>query len=412
MRCRAARPVGGPANYFAARGVVVARASVASALAGADPLEALAGDSAVMRSLRALVRRVASSDSTVLVLGESGTGKELVAQSIHRLSVRSRHSFVPVNCGAIPHELLESELFGHTKGAFTGALVDRRGRFEMANAGTLFLDEIGDMRLEMQVKLLRVLQERIIDRVGDERSMPVDVRVIAATHRHLEEAIGAGEFRADLYYRLNVIPLYVPPLRERDRDVLLLFEHFARRCAEPGRAPIQASADLCDWLVQYDWPGNCRELLNLVERLSVLWPGEELSLAKIPSVMLPRRRGSPAPSNEEQRAVLEMWQWDADEVDTTGAGAAAAAAIADEAPRSNGGGDWTMAITAPKPPVVGAKMTAVDLKQLLAEYEAAWIREAMRVTVGNITHAADLLGLPRTTFIERLRKYEPSASRQ
>lgn len=389
---------------------MVARASVAPALTGADPLEALAGDSAVMRSLRALVRRVAASDSTVLVLGESGTGKELVAQSIHRLSVRSRHSFVPVNCGAIPHELLESELFGHTKGAFTGALVDRRGRFEMANSGTLFLDEIGDMRLEMQVKLLRVLQERIIDRVGDERSLPVDVRVIAATHRHLEEAIGAGEFRADLYYRLNVIPLYVPPLRERDRDVLLLFEHFARRCAEPGRVPIQASADLCDWLVHYDWPGNCRELLNLVERLSVLWPGEELSLAKIPSVMLPRRRGSPAPSSEEQRAVLEMWQWEADE--HPAAGAVAAAAIADDAPRGNGGTAWTTAIAAPKPPMVDAKMTAVDLKQLLAEYEAAWIREAIRVTVGNITHAADLLGLPRTTFIERLRKYEPSASRQ
>ncbi|MCE2715598.1 MAG: sigma-54 factor interaction domain-containing protein, partial [Acidibacter sp.] len=180
--------------------------TASASLIESDPLESLAGDSAVMRSLRSLVRRVAASDSTVLVLGESGTGKELVAQSIHRLSVRARSAFVPVNCGAIPHELLESELFGHTKGAFTGALVDRRGRFEMANSGTLFLDEIGDMRLEMQVKLLRVLQERSIDRVGDERSFPVDVRIIAATHRHLEEAIGAGEFRADLFYRLNVIP--------------------------------------------------------------------------------------------------------------------------------------------------------------------------------------------------------------
>ncbi len=373
-----------------------------ASLLESDPLELLAGDSNIMRSLRSLVRRVASSDSTVLVLGESGTGKELVAQSIHRLSARVRNSFVPVNCGAIPHELLESELFGHTKGAFTGALVDRRGRFEMADTGTLFLDEIGDMRLEMQVKLLRVLQERSIDRVGDDRPRPVDVRIIAATHRDLEEAIGAGEFRADLYYRLNVIPLYVPPLRERDRDVLLLFDHFARRCAEGDNPPIRAASCLADWLLSYDWPGNCRELLNFVERLSVLWPGEELTLAKIPAVLLPRKRGSVAPTTEEQRAVLDMWQWD-ESANTAAAG---------EGAKSSESLSWTTGIAAPKVPGDTAKMSAVDLKQLLAEYEATWIREAMRVTTGNITRAAELLGMPRTTFIERLRKYEPSVFRQ
>lgn len=367
--------------------------------AAGDPLEALAGESGGMRALRALVRRVAASDSTVLVLGESGTGKELVAQSIHRLSVRGRHSFVPVNCGAIPHELLESELFGHTKGAFTGALTDRRGRFEMANSGTLFLDEIGDMRIEMQVKLLRVLQERIIDRVGDERPFAVDVRVIAATHRHLEEAIGAGEFRADLYYRLNVIPLYVPPLRERGEDVLLLFDHFARRCAVSGRPPIRAAADLCDWMVHYHWPGNCRELLNFVERLSVLWPGELMSLGRIPSAMLPRVRGAPPPSIEEQRAVLDMWQMDHEESTS-------------EQVEATSPADWSMKIDLPRIHTEGGLMTAVDLKKLLAEYEESWIRESLRVTLGNITHAADLLGLPRTTFIERLRKYELSASRR
>ena len=344
---------------------------------------------------RSIVRRVAASDSTVLVLGESGTGKELVAQSIHRLSARSRSAFVPVNCGAIPHELLESELFGHTKGAFTGALVDRRGRFEMANSGTLFLDEIGDMRLEMQVKLLRVLQERSIDRVGDERPFTVDVRIIAATHRDLEEAMGAREFRPDLYYRLNVIPIYVPPLREREQDVLLLFDLFSQRCAESGHNPVRAASCLGDWLVKYDWPGNCRELLNFVERVSVLWPGEELTLGKIPSALLPRRPGAPAPTAEEQRAVLDMWQWSA-ELELSSPAAA----------------DWTAAIPAPKGPTTHGKMSVVDLKQLLAEYEAAWVREAMRVTQGNITHAADLLSLPRTTFIERLRKYEPSAFRQ
>ncbi|MBM4192527.1 MAG: sigma-54-dependent Fis family transcriptional regulator [Gammaproteobacteria bacterium] len=381
---------------------VVAWTASASLIEG-DPLESLAGDSTIMRSLRSLVRRVAASDSTVLVLGESGTGKELVAQSIHRLSTRERGAFVPVNCGAIPHELLESELFGHTKGAFTGALTDRRGRFEMANSGTLFLDEIGDMRLEMQVKLLRVLQERAIDRVGDDRPFPVDVRIIAATHRHLEDAIGNGEFRADLYYRLNVIPLYVPPLRERDQDVLLLFDHFARRSAGKDCAPVRAGHCLQEWMVGYDWPGNCRELLNFVERLSVLWPSEELTLTKIPSVLLPRKRGSVAPTTEEQRAVLDMWQWDesAEKSTPVEGGADAEASLA-----------WAAGVAAPALPAAAAKMTTVDLKKLLSDYEAAWIREAMRVTLGNITHAAELLGLPRTTFIERLRKYEPSAFRQ
>lgn len=366
-----------------------------------DPLETLAGDSVIMRSLRYLVKRVAASDSTVLVLGESGTGKELVAQSIHRLSDRVRSAFVPVNCGAIPHDLLESELFGHTKGAFTGALIDRRGRFEMANNGTLFLDEIGDMRLEMQVKLLRVLQERSIDRVGDERPFPVDVRIIAATHRHLEEAIGAGEFRADLYYRLNVIPIYVPPLRDRDQDVLLLFDHFARQSAGKGLAPVRAGNCLRAWMLGYDWPGNCRELLNFVERLSVLWPGEELTLERIPAALLPRKRGASAPTSEEQRAVLDMWQWDEE--------------AAEESADSEASGSlaWTNGVTAPKVPgAASKKMSAIDLKQLMADYEASWVREAMRVTEGNITHAAELLGLPRTTFIERLRKYEPSVFRQ
>lgn len=368
-----------------------------------DSLELLAGESAAMRSLRSLIRRVADSDSTVLVLGESGTGKELVALSIHQYSLRRQRPFVPINCGAIPHELLESELFGHTKGAFTGALSDRRGRFEMANSGTLFLDEIGDMRLEMQVKLLRVLQSRIVDRVGDERPLPVDVRIIAATHRQLEEAVGAGTFRADLYYRLNVIPIHVPPLRDRGEDVLLLFDHFARRCANGRRTPVRAAADLKGWMLQHDWPGNCRELLNFVERLSVLWPGQEMSLPTIPPAMLPRRPDSPSPSAQEHRAVLEMWDRDS-------AGSAAEPAADDSAASSP---DWHAALLeTPKMPDATVPMAAVDLKQLLSEYEEAWIRASLRQTLGNITHSADLLGLPRTTFIERLRKYGLSTSRQ
>lgn len=378
-----------------------------------DALDIMAGDSPAMRSLRALIRRVASSDSTVLILGESGTGKELVAQSVHRLSGRSDNRFVPVNCGAIPPDLLESELFGHTKGAFTGALTDRRGRFEMAHTGTLFLDEIGDMRLDMQVKLLRVLQERVIDRVGDDRSIPVNVRVVAATHRQLEESILEGKFRADLFYRLNVVPLYVPALRDRGDDVVVLFDHFAKRCAAPGKAPIRASDDLRAWLATYSWPGNCRELLNFVERLTVFWPEQELSLRQLPTSMLPRSgvlNARPSAA-DEQAAIIDLFQGDefigAPNEDTFAAADCVSAEPQEEEAVST---DWF----AEMPPISEPSLVnaTVDLKRMLADFESAWIREAMKVTEGNITHAAELLGLARTTLIERLRKYDLSASRQ
>jgi sigma-54 specific flagellar transcriptional regulator A len=384
-----------------------------------DALDVLAGDSPAMRSLRALIRRVATSDSTVLILGESGTGKELVAQSIHRLSTRHSNRFVPVNCGAIPADLLESELFGHTKGAFTGALADRRGRFELANSGTLFLDEIGDMRLDMQVKLLRVLQERVIDRVGDDRSIPVNVRVVAATHRQLEESISQGKFRADLFYRLNVVPLYVPALRDRGDDVTILFDHFAKRCATPGQLPIRASEDLREWMTSYSWPGNCRELLNLVERLTVFWPAQDLSLKSIPSSMLPRGASTVvgASSPDEQAAILELFQGDENLMSAKEAAHAAADCVSDVADLAvaelvvrESSSNWSAELPAAAAPTLSN--ATVDLKQMLADFESAWIREAMKVTEGNITHAAELLGLARTTLIERLRKYDLSASRQ
>ncbi len=370
-----------------------------------------------MRSLRALIRRVATSDSTVLILGESGTGKELVAQSLHRLSTRQANRFVPVNCGAIPADLLESELFGHTKGAFTGALADRRGRFELANSGTLFLDEIGDMRLDMQVKLLRVLQERVIDRVGDDRSIPVNVRVVAATHRQLEESISQGKFRADLFYRLNVVPLYVPALRDRGDDVAILFDHFAKRCATAGQLPIRASEDLREWMTSYSWPGNCRELLNLVERLTVFWPAQELSLKSIPASMLPRGASTvvTASSPDEQAAILELFQGDEELGSAKEAAHAAADCVADIADiadvvRGDSSSNWSAELPVGAAPTLSN--ASVDLKQMLADFESAWIREAMKVTEGNITHAAELLGLARTTLIERLRKYDLSVSRQ
>ena len=390
--------------------------SKVDATSARSALDLLVGESAAMRALRALVKRVAASDSTVLILGESGTGKELVAQAIHRLSGRARNNFVPVNCGAIPAELLESELFGHTKGAFTGAVSDRRGRFEMADAGTLFLDEIGDMRLEMQVKLLRVLQERMIDRVGDDQSRRVNVRVVAATHRHLEDAVSAGSFRADLFYRLNVVPLHVPALRERGDDVPVLFEHFARQCAGPGQSPVRAAQDLQRWLCAHDWPGNVRELLNFVERLTVLWPGAEIGIADIPAAMMPRVKGFEPSAVAEQEAVLALWRWDEDADDAEGEGVR----VNGESPSPNpeDGG----VASAPESDLASASAESggppsipqggVDLRQLMAEFESAWIREAMRMTGGNVSHAAELLGLRRTTFIERLRKYEPSDSRQ
>ena len=369
-------------------------------------LQTLVGESAPMRQLRALVRRIASADSTVLILGESGTGKELVAQAIHQLSTRRRHRFIPVNCGAIPSDLLESELFGHRKGSFTGALEDRRGRFELADSGTLFLDEIGDMRFDMQVKLLRVLQERVIDRIGEEQSRSVDVRVVAATHQHLEEAVSTGKFRADLFYRLNVFPVYVPALRERGDDICLLFQHFAVRCARAGYEPIRAAGDLNAWLLTHDWPGNCRELLNFVERLSVLWPGKEITLRDIPGAMLPRAARESINAADERAAVLALSDWEDDWAADDPVSESIEVATAEvERP----------ALRAPEAKAPAARLLpaeGVDLKQILADYEAAWIREAMDKASGNITHAAELLGMRRTTFLERLRKYDPSESRQ
>jgi two-component system response regulator GlrR len=232
-----------------------------------------------MRSLRALIRRVAHSDSTVLILGESGTGKELVAQSIHKLSPRNSHGFVPVNCGAIPADLLESELFGHTKGAFTGALTDRRGRFELAQSGTLFLDEIGDMRLDMQVKLLRVLQERSVRPVGASQPQPIDVRILSATHRDLEAALASGDFREDLFYRLNVVSITLPTLAERREDIPLLAQHFLQQLAakhhrpdhRPDYRPVNGYApEALRALATAAWPGNVRQLHNVVEQVCAL----------------------------------------------------------------------------------------------------------------------------------------------
>ncbi|MGZ5574987.1 MAG: sigma-54 dependent transcriptional regulator, partial [Methylobacter sp.] len=229
-------------------------------------VERLKGKSQAIAGIRKLIEQVAESDATVLILGESGTGKEVVARALHDASFRKDKPFVPINCGAIPGELLESELFGHEKGAFTGALSARQGRFEMAEGGTLFLDEIGDMPMAMQVKLLRVLQERTFERVGSNKTIHCDVRVIAATHRYLENEIKENRFREDLFYRLNVFPIEIPALKDRTEDLPLLVNDLVERMEASNRGSVRLTNAAMAMLMQHEWPGNVRELANLIER--------------------------------------------------------------------------------------------------------------------------------------------------
>jgi formate hydrogenlyase transcriptional activator len=260
------------------------------------------GESPALKEVLRQVEIVAPTDATVLLQGETGTGKELIARAIHRLSARQDHPFVTVNCAAIPSGLLESELFGHERGAFTGAIAQKIGRFELAQQGTLFLDEIGDIPLELQPKLLRVLQEQEFDRLGSTRTRRVDVRLVAATHRELAQMLDAGHFRADLYYRLNVFPLTIPPLRQRPEDILLLVHHFVRHYARLLHKHIDMiPAEALDALTHYDWPGNVRELQNVIERAVILSPGPALRLAldELPQSRLTERSPVPVSTLEE-----------------------------------------------------------------------------------------------------------------
>jgi two-component system nitrogen regulation response regulator NtrX len=247
----------------------------------------MVGESAGIRALRAQIAQAAPSNGRCLIFGENGTGKELVARNIHLQSHRAQGPFVEVNCAAIPEDLIESELFGHVKGAFTGALVARKGKFELADGGTLFLDEVADMSLKTQAKVLRALQEQKVEPVGGAVSIVVDVRVIAATNKHLEQEIRSGRFREDLFFRLNVIPFVVPPLRERREDIAPLVRHFVQEfSAEYGRRPKDVSKQAMDQLVALAWPGNVRELRNIIERLVIMAPGERIEAEHIPAPLL------------------------------------------------------------------------------------------------------------------------------
>ena len=343
----------------------------------------IVGGSTALSRVNALIRQVAPFDSTVLVLGESGTGKEMVARAIHESSQRRDKPFIAINCGAIPAELLESELFGHEKGAFTGAISARKGRFELAEGGTLFLDEIGDMSLPMQVKLLRVLQERVFERVGGNRTQRCDVRIIAATHRNLEQAIADGRFREDLYYRLSVFPLEMPPLREHLEDMPELIAEFNQRLLRRGLSGVRFSASAMNALRCHSWPGNVRELCNLVERMAILYPSCEVRASDLPE----KYRGVPAGEEVTGAALLAVMEGRAP--------VPAAASVAHE-------------VSSPAVLPEGG----LDLKDHLSDIEVGLIRQALDATGGVVAHAAKLLRMQRTTLVEKLRKYGLQAGLQ
>jgi sigma-54 specific flagellar transcriptional regulator A len=328
------------------------------------------GRSERMATVRRLIGQVAGFTTNVLITGESGTGKEWAARYIHASSPRAQAPFVPVNCGAIPGELLESELFGHEKGAFTGAISTRIGRFEAAEGGTLFLDEIGDMSLPMQVKLLRVLQERVFERVGSNRSRTCNVRIIAATHRNLEDAIRGGKFREDLFYRLNVFPIELPPLRERKDDLGELVAAVLEHCRESGLQPISLTGGALRILRCYDWPGNIRELANLMERLCVLYPGGVVDIPALPS-----RYTANAPLRETDREEVTK-----------------------------------VRAAGPPPQDFDLPLEGVPLKTYLENIEVALIRRALHDTSGVVAHAAQRLQIRRTTLAEKMKRYGIAAS--
>jgi sigma-54 specific flagellar transcriptional regulator A len=325
----------------------------------------LIGESASIERINQMIDQVADTNASVLILGESGTGKEVIARNIHAQSSRSHKPFVPINCGAIPADLLESELFGHEKGAFTGAISARQGRFELAEGGVIFLDEIGDMPLPMQVKLLRVLQERCYEKVGSSKSIKSDVRVIAATHRRLEGLIEEGQFREDLFYRLNVFPIDVSPLRERVEDIPLLVREMVVRMERDNRGSVRLSKKAVVMLQHYGWPGNVRELANLLERLAILYPNAVIEVKNLPEKFQSGDLIDLNPSGEEETLVATV-----------------------------------------QPNISQLPSNGIDMKQYLTDIEISLIEQALVDTNHVVARAATMLNVRRTTLVEKMRKYE------
>jgi len=324
-----------------------------------DRFGSLVGTSDSMVQARSLMAKVADNDATVLITGESGTGKEVVARALHDASRRKDGPFVPINCGAIPADLLESELFGHEKGAFTGALTAKAGRFELAAGGTLFLDEIGDMPFAMQVKVLRALQDRCFERVGGTQTLHSDVRILAATHRDLEEMIREGGFREDLYYRLNVFPIHLSPLRERVEDIPMLVTAVSERIRLEQGLGVRLTVDALKVLAEYAWPGNVRELKNLLERLSIQYPNELVASSDLPAKLL----SSGHAATDSVRQTID-----------------------------------------PEAPAL-LPVNGVDLKDYLGRLERSLIEQALEDTDSVVARAADRLHIRRTTLVEKMRKY-------
>ena len=339
----------------------------------------LVGRSDTIQDVRLLIEQVALTDANVLVLGESGTGKEVVARNVHYYSKRREGPFIPINCGAIPPELLESELFGHEKGAFTGAFTTRKGRFELAEGGTLFLDEIGDMPQPMQVKLLRVLQERTFERVGGNKTIRCDVRIVAATHQHLETMISDGKFREDLYYRLNVFPIEMPALRDRKNDVPLLLQELVSRMESAYSTSIRFTQRCIESLMLHTWAGNVRELSNLVERLVILYPNNLVDINDLPvkyrHLDVPEYQPDYPEELQEQEAFAAIFSGE-DEIKLP------ERAVLTELPAEG-----------------------VNLKEMLSELETDLIRQAIEQQDGVVSRAAEVLGMRRTTLVEKMRKY-------
>jgi sigma-54 specific flagellar transcriptional regulator A len=337
------------------------------AISDGPECEDLVGTSVAIATVRQLLRQVADKAVTVMVNGPSGSGKEVVARTLHRLSDRSAGPFVPINCGAIPRELLESELFGHERGAFTGAISSRAGRFEMAEGGTLFLDEIGDMPLDMQVKILRVLQERCFERVGSNKTQIANVRIIAATHRNLETMIAAGEFREDLYYRLNVFPIEVPSLAQRSEDIPHLIRVISAQLQAEGLGRLRLSGSAIASLQTHHWSGNIRELANLLERLAIMFPSSVVGNADLP----PAYRYGDVDCSVSSAQVQGS----------------------NDIPPSND----------------SLPAEGLDMKSALQDLERNWIAQALDVHKGVVSKAAQHLGLRRTTLIEKMRKLDLQA---
>jgi sigma-54 dependent transcriptional regulator, flagellar regulatory protein len=355
------------------------------------------GTSVQIRDVISLIRQVAAHDSTVLVLGESGTGKEVCARAVHDLSPRRNRPFVAVNCGAIPADLLESELFGHERGAFTGAVSARKGRFEIAEGGTLFLDEIGDMSPTMQVKLLRVLQERVFERVGNQQPMRCNVRIIAATHRNLEDSIQRGTFREDLFHRLNVFPIEMPALRSRIEDLPLLVRDCIATNLSEGRGRVQLSPRVLGALALCQWTGNVRELANLIERLSIVCAGRIVEVRDLPPKYRPPVDWTldlKAPLEEPAHSLAEEEHLSAQ---TT-------LSVLEEVELERQQRQQVISKSAAADSLAVLPEDGLDLREHLLTIERQLIEQALQRSRGTVAQAARLLNLRRTTLVEKMRK--------